>query len=428
MQRCLRNAPIRRSTYCKSVFFKLWLVALVVIGLMAFTQAAFAALTIKFDQSAYQGKVWIQVQKATDLTFTATYTNATGTHSINFTDGGTPPKTLLMSVPVLLSDIGAGGLNITYAGSSKIYVFYDDPSGNSRTAAPDHMSPNWPQRYQDFELAMMGNVADYGDLTYINWYSAPLRITSYDASQTKLQQSGFVTTGAEITKQMAAASGGNPKTVMKDASGNILRYLGPSNNFTSKGGNPWPSFIPYTKSIHTAGQSTKIRTNPQGFFFVGEPVPNYKFGVDMTATADADGNLTITGAITASVTGTIKEGNPPIPAGGQWGNTTFYFSAAVPDAFNSAIYGQVETAAVQHWGTGFINFVDFLQRTRKDPTKPYDQNSNPTLLDPPPATNAPVYDTWFRNTIGEVTTGLLAGFFNSPVQVGTPPRVHQGHV
>ena len=32
-----------------------------------------------------------------------------------------------MSVPVKLSDIGSGGLNISYANSAHFYVFYDDP-------------------------------------------------------------------------------------------------------------------------------------------------------------------------------------------------------------------------------------------------------------------------------------------------------------
>ena len=63
MQQYLRNAPARRLTYCKSGFFKLWLAALVVMGLMAFTQAAYAAFTLLFDQSAYSGNVWIQVQE-----------------------------------------------------------------------------------------------------------------------------------------------------------------------------------------------------------------------------------------------------------------------------------------------------------------------------------------------------------------------------
>ena len=44
MQQYLRKAPARRLTYGKSAVFKLWLAALVVMGLMAYTQAAYAHL------------------------------------------------------------------------------------------------------------------------------------------------------------------------------------------------------------------------------------------------------------------------------------------------------------------------------------------------------------------------------------------------
>ena len=84
------------------------------------------------------------------MNFPATYAN--GTKSINFTDGNTSGG--LMSVPVKLSDIGAGGLNITFSDSAVFFVFYDDPTGNSRTAAPAYIAST--QRFMPFELTMMG--------------------------------------------------------------------------------------------------------------------------------------------------------------------------------------------------------------------------------------------------------------------------------
>ncbi len=71
-----------------------------------------------------------------------------------------------MSVPVKLSDIGAGGLNITFSESAVFYVFYDDPTGNSRTAAPAFITST--QRFAPFELTMQGLAGDYGNLTAIN--------------------------------------------------------------------------------------------------------------------------------------------------------------------------------------------------------------------------------------------------------------------
>jgi hypothetical protein len=374
----------------------------VVMGLMAFTQAAYAALIMKFDQSAYSGNVWIQVQDSQG-TFAATYAN--GTKLISFTNQNPPPAgPVLMSVPVKLSDIGAGGLNITHSVSAVIFVFYDDPTGNSQTAAPAFITST--QRFVPFELTMQGLTGDYGNLTAINYFTAPLSIRSYDASQNLLQQAGWGRATYQIAAQFATASGGNSQVVVKN-NGNIIRYLGPS-NYT--GANPWPSFIPYTQSIYAANQSTTIQPNAQGFHFPNEPTPVYQFGFDMTATANAAGSLKVTGSLTASVNGTIKPGNPALPSGGAWTGAMISFSATDPDAFNSAIYGSVQTSAVTV--TDWDEFKTFTQSTLQDPTQPHDPNTNPSLYDY--VANQPLnaYNTALNNLFGEVSTGLLGGFFN----------------
>ena len=489
MQQYLRNAPARRLTFYQRAACTLGLAALVVLGLLAGTQAAYAqpvytitasvsgtggaivpngtinvnsggsltvninpdsgylvsdvlvdgasvgavilytfnnvtanhtiqasfaagshSLTLLFDQSAYPGDVWIQALDKTQG-FKATYdTN----QNIIFQNPGD-----IMSVPVKLSAIGAGGLNVTYANGVVLYVFYDDPTTNDRTAAPAHMTSQ--QRFMPFELTMTGGSGDQGDLTAINYFTAPLSLRSYRTDPTQnppppaLQQTGFGgASAATIAGELLRYCQRNPNAVVKNAQGRIIRILGPSDGFT--GANPWPSFIPYAKSLNTANQTTNIKSNKQGFYFNADNSVVYNFGVDMTATADANGNLTITGGITASVTGTIKTGNPPLPIGGQWNDTTLYFSTAVPRTFDSAIYGQVSTSAVQFWGSGWIYWVEFLDKTLLDPTKPHDQSTNPSLLDVN-ATQAPVYQTVFNNTIGEITTGLLGGFYNSDYQV-----------
>jgi len=384
---------------------------------VAYTHAAYA-FTLLFDQSAYRGDVWIQVQDpfyaSTTNNFQATYTNATGTHSINFTDGG---NQVLMSLPVKLSDIGAGGLNITFSESAVFYVFYDDPTGNSRTGPQNQMVST--QRFMPFELTMMGGIGDQGNLTAINYFTAPLSIRSYqnnpiqNPAEPVLQQTGFGSfTAAQIGARFAAATRGNPNAVVKDAKGNIVRYLGPSNAFS--GANPWPSFLPYTKSIFAANQPTTIqRTN--GFNFAApDSTPVYQFGADMTATANSDGSLTITGDITASVNGTIKPGNPALPPNGTWTGATFSFSVSDPNAFNNAIYGQVQNSAVSFTGQAWNDFLTFTQSTLKDPTQPHDPNTNPSLNDPIVGS---AYNTTISMFIGEVTTGLLGGFFNSNYQV-----------
>jgi hypothetical protein len=423
MQQYPRNAPARRLTYCKSVVFKLWLTAFVVIAMMAFNQAAYADLTLLFDQSAYQGNVWIQVQdpfyQSTTLNFQATYAN--GAKSIDFSDSG---NQVMMSLPVNLSDIGAGGLNITFSDSAVFYVFYDDPTGNSRRAAPSQNVST--QRFMPFELSMMGNTGDQGNLTAINYFTAPLSIRSYannpiqNPGEPVLQQTGFGSaTAAQIGARLDAATGGNPNAVMRNANGRIIRYLGPNNVFQTPTGqplpNPWPSFLPYTLSIHKAGQSTTImRTN--GFNFA-DPLPVYQFGANMTANANSDGSLSIIGSITVSVNAAIKTGNPALPTGGAWSGATLTFSVSDIDAFNSLIYGQTDNNAVSITGQAWADFLTFTKHTLQDPTKPH----NPTPTDPnynPSLDDLGAWDTTFNMFIGEVTTGLLGGFFNSVYKVG----------
>jgi hypothetical protein len=75
----------------------------------------------------------------------------------------------MMSNPVKLSDIGAGGLKVNYANSVNLFVFYDDPTNNDRKAAPPHMISQ--QRFMPFELTMTGGAGDGGDLTAINYFT-----------------------------------------------------------------------------------------------------------------------------------------------------------------------------------------------------------------------------------------------------------------
>ena len=418
MQQYLWNASARRLTYGKRVGIKMWLATLVVMGLMAFTQTAFAALLLTFDQSAYPGDVWLQVQGPSSI-FSATY----GGTAITFNG------TNLMSVPVKVSDImNAGGLNVTYSSGAFLFLFYDQPT--DQTDPPEPLNPAIPsysQRWQGFELTMTGNSGDQGDLTAINSFTAPLSITSYATDGTQLQQTGWGTaTAAQIGQQLkqVAVFGGTASPVATDAQGRIYRYIGPSTfDPTNPQYNPipWPSFIPYIQSI-PAGQTTNISPNTQGFYFTADKSHVYQFGANMTATAGADGSLTVSGSITGSVTNPIS-GNPPIPDGG-WPDVTLTFPATDPQKLNFVIYGQADFPSpnqyVQISGTGWQSFLNFLSTQYLYPSRP---STSPTLAELPPAPdlNAPVAQTVYGNIIGEITSGLLGGFYNSSVPSNYPP-------
>lgn len=395
-------------------FLGTMLVAVMVIGFMMASANEAHALTILFDQSGYTGKTWLQIQDPNfdngNVRCLATYDSGT---PIDFSqDGG---GRTMMSDPVELSAIGTGGLNVTRAVGTVFYIYYDDPTSEPRTSAPNQMVST--KRFQPFELTINGGLGDQGDLTAINYFTAPLSISSYAMNpvihpkEQPLQQAGFgENTGPQIAELLAAASGGKDAAVVKNAGDVIVRYLGPSNVFAS---NPWPSFVPYMQAVNTNRQVTKIKRQT-GFNFPGTPLPVYQFGADMKATCDAQGNITLSGAITVSANGDVAKGNPSPPASGRWDNATIHFSVADEKEFNRAIYGQVKSKAVTFSGSGWEKFRQFTDSTlEKGHGTPHNVAKNPSLNDP----GVFAYSVTQDMIIGEITTGILGGFVNSDYKV-----------
>jgi len=431
MGKYLRNEPARGWSYSKIAVATLWLAAFLVLGATIFTQAA-CAFYVQFDTSQYPNDAWLQIQDpnfaSSTANFQGSYTDVITGNSTTIDFSTNPPYSgpnVLMSVPVKIARLQSGKLTITYSNGAVLFIFYDDPSANSRTAAPSQMVST--QRFQAFELTMTGHNGDSGDLTAINWFTAPMSLNSYASDPTQspppspLQTVGYGnTTAAQVASHMAAITQGNPQAVLS-ANGYVVRYLGPSNYNGNP--NPWPSFIPYTQSINTAGQSTSIQT-ANAFHFSGEPLPNYFFGCTMTATAGSNGSVTASGDITVTWTGTIKPGNPTPPLNDPdqyhtapwygWPNATIVFSAAegtnppAPADFNNAIYGQAaNNNSITFPGTAWNQFQAFTQSTLQFPGQPHDPASNPSLYD------LTAYNTTLNKFVGEVTTGLLGGYFNS---------------
>ena len=381
------------------------LTATFVIGTMMAGTAH--AVTVIFDQSAYNKDVWFQIQDPNFSgpdKFQGGYAGGT---QIDFSSSG---GDTIMSKPIKLSDIGTGGLEITKAIGTVFFIYYDDPTNESRTAPPSQIIST--KRFQTFELTVTPVPGDQGDLTAINYFTAPMSIKSYqndpitDTSQPVLQQTGYGSyTGTQIGDLMRSVTAGDPDAVIKNSKGMVVRYLGPSNY---NGANPWPSFIPYAKAINASGQTTHL--DPvNSFNFPGQPLPVYTFGADMNATADADGNITMSGAITVSLNGENPAGNPSPPASGRWENVTISFSVADADAFNNAVYGQIGTnSAVTFTGTGWDLFQTFTDNTHQDGT-----SGTSSLNDVPLNVNATIKNLF----VGELTTGLLGGFINSDYQV-----------
>ncbi|GAB3035726.1 hypothetical protein GCM10027285_18700 [Oleiagrimonas citrea] len=132
---------------------------------------------------------------------------------------------------VYLSD---AALTPPTSGSFPVDMAYTDTS--------DHV------RYQYLEFAGSTSTAS-ADITYINWYSIPLEMqsTTQQASKTRgAPRSGASLSGLPAT--LAALSGGNAASVVKNAEGQIVRVISPN------AGNPnwlplYPSFRDYLKSV-----------------------------------------------------------------------------------------------------------------------------------------------------------------------------------
>lgn len=441
MDKPTKSATVMLFPLCKRSRAGSWIAGvLTLFCILALAHGAWA-LGVIFDTSKYKGDVWLQIQDpfSNDVNnkFRATYNN--GQSAITFGSQQISGQTVynLMSNPVKLSDIGAEGLNVAFSLSGVFFLFYDDPSlgANYLTTAPSVFDTL--QRYQQFELTARGlpNTGDQGNLTNIDCFTAPLSIRSYqnnpltNPSEPVLQSTGYgATTARQIESLIKSAGGG--ASAKKDVQGTILRYIGPSKydpNNTLLPANPWASFLSYAKSL-SGTQTRLIRSNAFGAP-AWSSTQTYTFGIDMTATSNAAGVITATGKVTASVINpaSVAAGNPPLPANGAWTDVSITLSPATGGkgeaSFNKAIYGQAAELAynsvTKRWTVGnaaitlgpdWEAFQTFCLNTLADPTKPSDVATNKSLQD------LHAYDTTLSMAIGELTTGLLGGYFGSTVQ------------
>lgn len=364
------------------------------------------ALTLLFEKNNYDKDVWLTIQDPffsdPARCFNGTYGGGT---QIDFTDSG---SNVLMSVPLKLSEIGTAGIDINYAYSAVLYLYFDDPTGENRSAAPAYNVSD--KRFQPFEITMTGSDSDSGDMTAINYFTAPIGISSNQynpltnatANSNPLQKVGYSLTGSQIARNLKQASGGNASSYMTNSSGAFVRYMGPS-SFTSSD-NPWPSFIPYLKDVSQDSQVTRIYNSNQ-FNFPGDTA--YVFGFDMNATADSQGNISLEGNILVSKTGPVVSPNPAIPDGEKWTDASLTFSVADPNAYNNAIYGQVNSTALNFSGTAWEKFKAFTLATHQVAG----DNSSYSLNNLPGS--SPAFSTTVHLLIGDITTGLIYGFVNS---------------
>lgn len=347
--------------------------------------------------------VFVTFQNAVSVPFAASYAGGTPVTFLNVSN--------VMSQSYSLQQIGAAGFQITNANSVGVFVSYGSPLTNT-TAAPSFFpnSPGAAQRFQNFEITRITNaggspnLGGQGNLTAINYFTAPMTIRSYTGTNTGanyLQQRGFNPgeTAQSIGAGLAAASGNNTNAIIRDSNGEILRFIGPS---TFGSGTPYNSYSDYLQALHTSGQVTSIRNANAFVAGVGTNTTNFNFQLNFSATVSSNNTITMAGNISTVLT---PNGGTNTP-GPTFTNATVTLSGANQATLDQIIYGQTVANFTNSvtYGSGWTDFENYV------------------------ATNGlgaqPVFTTTQALSIGEITSGLLMGFLgstNTVSQYGATP-------
>jgi hypothetical protein len=301
-------------------------------------------------------------------------------------------STDLLSKSLSLEEIGEDGFLISSATGIVIYVSYGAPLA-SRTSAPAYIGggTDFDVQFQTFELTCNGTPRDQGDLTAINYFTAPLRIESFSPEALPLQSVGYTLVADEIGNKLAQCTQPAGGASTKTAEGYLLRYIGPSSYGPLS--NPYPSFVDYLTAVNTAGQTTGI-SNSNAFNAPskgGAGSTNYNFTLNFVATAAADGSIDLNGNITTEVTPYGERSKQ----GDTFSDCGMHISAADPRSFNEVIYGQIINSAVTFQGKGWEGFATYIENNE--------------------LTGQGVEMTTKNLLIGEITSGLLLGLVNSDV-------------
>jgi hypothetical protein len=325
---------------------------------------------------------------------------ALGNTNFNVTYGADIPIPIkdgdIMSTSVSLQDIGSGGLMVTTAAGVVVFVSYG-AALTATTSVPSFIGssgPDYNTAFQSFELTRTGGNGDQGNMTAINYFTAPMAIASYSSANppVELQSTAFTQTAQQIANSLAALTGSSPLSMITNAGGQLVRCIGPS-SFGPADTNPFPSLLSYLQAVNAAGQSTTIQ-NSNAFNAPASGGPgstNYNFALNLTASVGSDGSIMMTGSISTTVT-PYGEGST---AGPTFNDATVTIGAGNAAALNFVLYGQAIDSDVVSFGSGWNDLGAYM--------------NNVGLA------SQGALATTQNLAIGEITTGLLMGMVNSAV-------------
>ncbi|MBC2604216.1 PEP-CTERM sorting domain-containing protein [Puniceicoccus vermicola] len=379
-----------------------------ILTLSALTLSAFtaeAALDLVFENnSTYYdtSDVWISFDNGGGATpFDVTYNGGTAV-----TFGTTGGNTNHLTSGIRLSDVTGNKFTINSVSSVAVFVSYGSKFSDL-TASPSFFSgsPGSDVTYQNFEITRTGGSGDQGNLTNINYFTAPMSISSYSSSynsgNTALQSTGFSQTTAQIARKLDQLS---PSSAVYEG-GKLRRFVGPS-TYTENA--PFPSFKTYVDSVNTSGVSNNIK-NSNAFNTNGATSTtgsNYNFTFNLTSAVNADGDIVLTGNITTEVK---DNASGSTSAGTTYTDASITISGSDEEKMNQIIYGQTavpdDLASQVTYGQGWQDWAAFVQNPDNDLTDAFPPSAELDNL------------TLTRTAIGEITTAILMGFFGNTNEV-----------
>lgn len=240
---------------------------------------------------------------------------------------------------------------------------------------------------------------DAGNTTAINYFTAPISLTSYNANQKVLQSKEFNKNTSDIFDALYRLA---PTATLKDSRGQPIRVLSAYEYATQKLPNPYQSFAAYLGEVQKTGQATKIQNSSAW----NQPPPtptgvytNYDFQFTFTANVVANGSahdVALTDGKVTVTTITYTDNRPSKPMVSTVAqNLSATLDGSNDTLLNQLSYGQTINDAVSFNDTGTDGWSAL--KAYIDTNIP-GQNGFATLQ---------------SLIIGEITGGFLFGFINS---------------
>jgi len=313
----------------------------------------------------------------------------------------------------------------------------------SANASPD---PNYRVAWQPFEITYYPTSGDQGDLTAINFFSASLKIQSFQSSSPTgpvLQEGGFYPSGATIGASLSNISSGpvpsggnlnNPggPAQVTNTSGDVVRYIGPSQFGVSTDGSwGYGTYQGFDSYFGGAGASNALFSNSSAFNSVPDPggLPattpytnkEVSFAFDNSVTNTANGYaLNPTGTITV-VTMAYGNGGGSAPTSvttDTYTGITFNVNPAGIGGASPVISNVASQFVYQGSFTAF-SFGTNVYSWFGGPNFTTLSNDLSGWADP---SGSPAIDIVTAQIAGEIATGFAAGFVGStnPLIAGQP--------